>query len=394
MNHLAANLGALSLQGGIHILSDSATQTQAMHNAMHTLLVELGLYTRLSSPVALVENARNGGHILACGLRPQWMQENMPAHNTLALHTTLAQPEGREDEHTALDREILVALLAAPQPITFASVAALRSHIRVRRWMALAAGKTMLAFKTAAAERPEDFWHYEDAQGFVLNPGSPLIEALVAATQPEVSGRLYDFSCYRATEYVILLGIAQELRMHHPALLATLQTLNETYAIRSGQFHDVFLIEYGSMQQPLPARYYVPGDRLWFRNPDARSADVTGYEGSWVIYMGGGLFSNFWERNRPFTLESKAVEIYHWKDGVVTDTQGELQMDEARVAQHVAHTYAQPERYQAVLARMLRWRDPQGIYAQGGCIDTTREYPRGVSADHCELVLPAATKLA
>jgi hypothetical protein len=406
MNHLPANLGALSLQGGIHLLSDSATQTQAMHNAMRTLLVELGLHTRLPNSVALVENTRNGGHILACGLHPTWMQAHMPAHDTLALHTTLAQPEGREDEqqgeqqdeqqdkHTALDREILVALLAAPQPFTFASVTALRSHIRVRRWMALAAGKTTLAFKTAAAERPEDFWHYEDAHGFVLNPGSPLIDALIAATQPEISGRLYDFSCYRATEYVILLGIAQELRMHHPALLAALQTLNETYAIRSGKFHDVFLIEYGSMQQPLPARYYVPGDRLWFRNPDARSADVTGYEGSWVIYMGGGLFSNFWERNHPFTLESKAVEIYHWKDGVVTDTQGELQMDEARVAQHVAHTCAQPDRYQAVLARMLRWRDPQGIYAQGGCIDTTREYPRGVSADHCELVLPAASKLA
>ena len=42
-----------------------------------------------------------------------------------------------------------------------------------------------------------------------------------------------------------------------------------------------------------------------------------------------------------------------------------------------------------VLERMVRMRDPKGVYAQGGCIDTTREYPRSVSPDHCELVLPS-----
>jgi hypothetical protein len=37
---------------------------------------------------------------------------------------------------------------------------------------------------------------------------------------------------------------------------------------------------------------------------------------------------------------------------------------------------------------MLRMRDPKGVYAEGGCIDTTREYPKSVSREHCELVLP------
>jgi hypothetical protein len=199
---------------------------------------------------------------------------------------------------------------------------------------------------------------------------------------------LYDFSCYRATEYVILLGIAQELQTHYPALLNDLQTLNERHAVRSAQFHDVFLVEYGSMEAPLPLRFYVPGDRLWFRNPDERSSDVTGYEGSWVIYMGGGLFSNFWQRDRPFTLESKAVEIFHWRDGVYTDAQGELQMDEVLVEQQVAITAANPTQFRQVLDRMVRMRDPKGVYAEGGCIDTTREYPRSVSQAACELVLP------
>jgi hypothetical protein len=106
------------------------------------------------------------------------------------------------------------------------------------------------------------------------------------------------------------------------------------------------------------------------------------------MYMGGGLFSNFWKRETPFTLESKAIEIFHWRHGVYTDAQGKLQMDEAVVDRLVAETMANPQAKAQVLEKMIRMRDPQGVYAQGGCIDTTREYPKSVSRDHCELVLP------
>lgn len=321
-------------------------------------------------------------------LRHELQAAWMPQHNTLSLHQHLAH-EAQSSDAMALEREIVVALLGSPLRFSFASLEALTSHVRVRRHMTLAARKTALAFKTEAAERPEAYWHYDEERGFTLKPGRCLIDALIAATQPEATGKLYDFSCYRATEYVILLGIAQELQTHHPELLAQLQAINEVHAIRSGQFHDVYLVEYGSMAQPLPARYYVPGDRLWFRNPDERSSDVMGYEGSWVIYLGGGFFSNFWKRDQPFTLESKAIEIYHWRDGVHTDAQGQLQMDESVVEQHVAQTLANPQAVQQVLSRMLRMRDPQGVYAEGGCLDTTRECPRSVSRDHCELVLPS-----
>ena len=87
----------------------------------------------------------------------------------------------------------------------------------------------------------------------------------------------------------------------------------------SGRFHDTFLHEYGSLAEPLPQRFYVPGDRLWFRNPDSASSDVEGYEGSWVFYLGGGLFNNFWERDQPFTLTSKCVEIHHWQHALRAD---------------------------------------------------------------------------
>jgi hypothetical protein len=388
MNCSTAWLALQTLEGGIELTHTPADQADRLAAQLSADLREWGLQSAIQTLNVPLED---GTVALVASLRPEFQQTHMPGFNSLNLRTSLgpANTADHANEAWALEREIWVALLGSPHRFAFRDLEALKSHVRVRRNMALAARLTALAFKTEAAERPEADWHYEEDPGFILKPGRPLINALIAATQPEATGKLYDFSCYRATEYVILLGIAQELQANHPALLAQLQQLNERHAVRSGQFHEVFLIEYGSMEAPLPARFYVPGDRLWFRNPDERSADVTGYEGSWVMYMGGGLFSNFWKRDAPFTLESKAIEIFHWKDGVYTDAQGELQMDETVVERLVAQTQADPEARARVLERMLRMRDPKGVYAQGGCIDTTREYPKSVSREHCDLVLPA-----
>jgi hypothetical protein len=387
MNCSTAWLALQTLEGGIELTHTPADQADRLAAQLSADLREWGLQSAVQT---LNVPLKDGTVALTVRLRPELQQDHMPGYDSLNLRTSLGQadPADHASEAWALEREIWVALLGSPHRFAFPDLEALKSHVRVRRNMALAARLTALAFKTEAAERPEADWHYEEEPGFILKPGRPLINALIAATQPEATGKLYDFSCYRATEYVILLGIAQELQAHHPALLAQLQQLNERHAVRSGQFHEVFLIEYGSMEAPLPARFYVPGDRLWFRNPDERSADVTGYEGSWVMYMGGGLFSNFWKRDTPFTLESKAIEIFHWKDGVYTDAQGELQMDETVVERLVAQTQADPQARAHALERMLRMRDPKGVYAEGGCIDTTREYPKNVSREHCELVLP------
>jgi len=388
MNCSTAWLALQTLKGGIELTRTPADQADRLAVQLSADLRKWGLESAVQTLGLPLED---GTVALMASLRPEFQQTHMPRHNSLNLCRTLGacQEAKPVDEAWALECEIWVALLGSPHRFVFRDLEALKSHVRVRRNMALAARLTALAFKTEAAERPEADWHYEEDPGFILKPGRPLINALIAATQPEATGKLYDFSCYRATEYVILLGIAQELQAHHPALLAELQQLNERHAVRSGQFHEVFLIEYGSMETPLPAHFYVPGDRLWFRNPDERSSDVTGYEGSWVMYMGGGLFSNFWKRDAPFTLESKAIEIFHWKDGVYTDAQGELQMDETVVERLVAQTQADPQARARVLDRMLRMRDPKGVYDQGGCIDTTREYPKSVSREHCDLVLPS-----
>lgn len=383
MYRAEANAETSALVHGVQLVCADAAALRRHQQELSALLAHHALEEQtLCTPVQTVQGQR-----LECTLRPQALAHWLPGHDTLGLQDRLRRG-GTADPRQDLEREILVAMLASPAGFVFPGVAALASAIRVRRNIAEAARKTALAFKTAAAERPAAYWHYDEDHGFLLQPGRCLIEALVSATQPDATGKLYDFSCYRATEYVILLGIALEAREHHPALLARLQEINEVHAIRSGQFHEVFLVEEGRMDEPLPPRYYVPGDRVWFRNPDEQSSNVTGYEGSWVIYMGGGLFSNFWKRERPYTLDAKCLEIYHWRDGVYTDAQGELQIDETRVEYQCHNTLQDPAKTRWIMQRMLRMRDPQGVYAQGGCIDTTREHPRGVSLQDSALPLP------
>lgn len=363
--------------GGILLSGEAAAQAFAAY------LRERGYADQVETTLELTPAGdRRSRFRLAAALARTWA----PEHDTTGLAARL----GLDSQHdaSALEREILLAMLLGPVTFAYPSFEELLSSLHVRRHIVEAARRTALDFHTTEAERPEDYWTYHEDTGFTVLPGKSIITALEKATQPEVSGQLYAFSCYRATEYVILLGLARELADSNPALLDRLQRQWETRAIMSGRFHDVFLYEYGSMEQPLPARYYVPGDRLWFRNPDAHSAEVTGFEGSWVFYLGGGLFTNFWKREQPFTLESKCLEIYHWRHGVVPGPDGQPAMDEGIVEARVNASRRDPAALARILERMLRPRDPRGVYAEGGCIDTTREYPRLLRPGTADIPLP------
>jgi hypothetical protein len=262
--------------------------------------------------------------------------------------------------------------------MTFKSVAQLESHIRVRVNIARAAAKTSLAFNTEAAERPSEYWQGDAEKGFVIRQGVSLENAIIAATQPEVTGRQYEFSCYRAAEYLVLLGLAEEAKLANPSYLLELEAQCRLAVPRADPFHTTYVYEYGMPENPIPMRYYVPGDRLWFKNPDDRSSDVKGFEGSWVFYLGGGLFSNFWRRDKPFDLTSKCLEIYHWRDGACINSSGVLSMDESEVERQVELTRQSPEKLASVMSKMMAYRDPAGVYANGGCIDSTREIPRSL----------------
>ena len=331
--------------------------------------------------------ADENGTYLSMALSQEQAQRWAPNLDTLGLTDTL-QLDTR-NKVSDLTREIVVAMLMGPVAFEFPSADEFMSAVRIRINTVLAARKTTLDFRTSEAERPQDCWTYDDDYGFTIRPGASLIDALIKATQPEVSGALYSFSCYRASEYVILLGIAQELEHCNPPLYAALQDLWASRPIKSGKFHDVFLREQGTMEDPLPPRYFVPGDRTWFRNPDSVSAEASGFEGSWVMYLGDGLFSNFWKHDAPFTLMDKCLEIYHWRNGLYFDAQGEERIDEAKVAELVAETRKNPDEVTRICNIMERYREARGIYTDaGGCIDTTREFARWVCPGTSDLVLP------
>ncbi len=369
---------AQTCKGGIRFVGAQLTERLSDGRQLLALVESLGLQGR----VHCVGHAADR-YSLDMGATHAWMA----GYDTLGLHQALALEFGQDA--LSMRRQILVAMLAGPVVFDFPSFMELMATIEVRERIVADARETALAFKTASAERPEECWAYDQSTGFTLRPNHSLEVALRRATQPDVSGRLYDFSCYRATEYVILLALAETLPRYNPALALQLQEQWERKAIMSGQFHDVFMREYGTQEAPLPGRYYVPGDRLWFRNPDEASADATGYEGSWVFYLGDGLFSDFWRKGRTYTLESKCLEIYHWRHGTYTDQAGELQIDEVIVEEHIAKTLEDPMELARIEALMQRYREGRGIYTDaGGCIDTTREYPRWVCPGTADMVLP------
>jgi hypothetical protein len=392
-NAIAAALGGLFVNritplaacphiAGVHLFSCPADVHAASARKTQEYLAGLGLDDLVTRSTWQETSGPVAGFRLSDAAAAQWT----PGHDTTGLAEAL---DARyEDRARNMEREVVLAMLAAPVPFRYPSHDEFESAVRIKLNIVQAACRTELAFDTEHAERPEDYWTYDETRGFTILPGKSLIEGLVKATQPQASGKLYSFSCYRATEYVTLLGIAQELARCNPGLLAQLQRHWETRAIMSGLFHDVFLREYGSMEEPLPPRFYVPGDRLWFRNPDERSSNVEGFEGSWVFYLGRGMFNNFWKHEQPFSLTAKCVEIYHWRDGVHTDERGILRLDETRVEARVRATMADPAEVERILRKMVRLREPRGVYVDGGCIDTTRECVRWVRPGTTDLVLP------
>ena len=361
-----------TMPAGLRIEGSSGITPAQSLEALDRFLAHLGLLA--FTQVQAGEPPQDGAW--EARLQQRYVDRWCPDFDTLQVRTR-APELGLSGDQT-LEREVVLTLLAAPQTMTFTSVSQLESHVRVRVNIARAAAKTSLAFNTEAAERPAAYWQGNSELGFVIRPGVRLEEAIMAATQPEVTGRQYEFSCYRAAEYLVLLGLAQEAKRINPAYLNALEAQCQQEILRSDAFHATYVYEYGTPDNPIPMRYYVPGDRLWFKNPDDRSSDVKGFEGSWVFYLGGGLFSNFWRREEPFDLTSKCLEVYHWRDGVCVNDRGVLSMDESVVAQHVQRTRQSPEKLNAVMAKMMAYRDPAGVYADGGCIDSTREIPRAL----------------
>ncbi len=337
------------------------------------------------SALAISRGRSLNGSYVHFHVRDEFSAVWAPGNNTgeLAEHLQL----DTENSDSGLEQEILFSILLCPVLMEFPSLQELISTIRIRAAIVQAARRASLAFATYEAERPADYWHYDEDRGFVLLPGKSLISALEKATNSGDVDKQYTFSCRRASEYLVLLGLAREARNSNTVLYQALHHQAETRALKGREFEQVFVRTIGSSAEPLPMRYFIPGDRTWFRNIDPVSAEVTGYEGSWTFYLGSGKFADFWRRDRVFTLETKLACVYHWRNALFRDSAGELQIDEQKVDALISESCRTPKALEEILHETLRLQSPLGT-SGGGCIEPHRERPCLICPETTEVILP------
>ena len=340
---------------------------------------------RLESFVDVSVETNSNTGLAKFRLREETAQLLAPEGNTMHLRERLKQHS--DAKTNGLEQEILIAMLLCPLRIQFPNYDEFASAIRIRKNIVDAAQKTAIAFATNAAERPADFWTYDEDRGVILLPGKSLITALQKATQPSESGQLYTFSCRRAVEYIMLLALTEEAKDHNRELYTKFHQQAETRAIKGGEFERVYIRTLGSVDEPLPAQYFIPGDRTWFRNPDKTSSEVLGFEGSWTYYLGGDRFADFWRRDNIYSLATKCLTIFHWRNATYSNGDGELHVNEKRVEELVQKSLSDPDETQAILDEMLQIQAPMDTFT-GGSIESHREFPRHIFRGSADIVLP------
>ena len=295
----------------------------------------------------------------------------------LAIHLGLSSDLSAQD----LVLESILSMAVSPVIFDFPSLNELEANLRMRAHVVRLAKRAELHFDTSGVSRPEAYWSHIEDSGFILKEGASLVDGIEQALCPDISGEHFSFSCQRASEYLMLHSLACELGITNPEKLKQIELQWKRKALVADDFLNAFLLEMGSPANPFPMRCYIPGDRVWFKNPDDGSSNVRGFEGSWVIYFGSGLFSNLWDKSNPYTLETKCIEIYHWRNSVRKDKLSVLGINEDLVKELVDQTLNSEEQTHKVIDVMMKYRDPQGVYADGGCIDITRDTFRRVCPD-------------
>lgn len=71
------------------------------------------------------------------------------------------------------------------------------------------------------------------------------------------------------------------------------------------------------IQKDVDSGNFIPGDWVYMRNTDKKTNQKIGYEGSNTIYLGGGVFSDYYDDYRGgYPYERKLDEVYQWRNGV------------------------------------------------------------------------------
>lgn len=273
---------------GVVFQGSGKTALQQSHWQLMEQLQQLGLASLVDVQLLAGTAAPPALQVV---LQPALIEHWAPGHDTRALSRTLALDTRHTDD---LAREIIVALLASPVAFVFPSHAEWAAAVRVRQRIVQAARDTRLHPDPSGPRHPAEDWLSLPGQPPLLRPDRPLTAALQALLQP-AQGPGFSLSPYRATEYVLLLGLAEETQRHHPSLYSRLQARFQHRPVRNCEFHQTLMRQIGSPEAPLPSGFAVPGDRVWLRPPPTHeSADVDRpVGGRWAIYLGQGQYHEF-----------------------------------------------------------------------------------------------------
>ena len=304
----------------------------------------------------------------------------MPNYNTLDIIENINNIDFTYNNnlHTI---EILLSLLGSPVHFIYDSLNDLLSEISIRENICYYASKTHVSINTSNnIKRPEKYFKNTESDVILLDNKS-LIDGIIYSLLPSISGNIYDFSCYRVCEYIFLLSILLELKKQNKDLaIQNIESIWKKETIKSKKFHEIFLNEFGSNIFPLPKLFYIPGDKMWFKNHDDKSSDIEGFEGKWTIYLGNGLFGDFWKTcgniKNQFTFEDILIEIYNWRFCVKYDKNNELYMDEKEVNYRNKLCKENKEEKNRIISLMNNYRNK--YFFTGGCIDKTREKPKNI----------------
>lgn len=144
----------------------------------------------------------------------------------------------------------------------------------------------------------------------------------------------YGIGCYTATKMVMVQGILDYYARVRPNPKALEKVIARLYSDKDPLVNveprkmwsfekDFDMNEINQpgkilvMHERVKATNFVPGDWTYLLNTDPVSWEKTGYEGSNAVYLGNGLFDDYYnDNNHSYTYKRKLDEVYNWRHGV------------------------------------------------------------------------------
>jgi hypothetical protein len=267
-----------------------------------------------------------------------WARPEMEIRNQLVrLPNKQGMGQASSQDKTTLvltvsEKEIVLALMQHGRLTEFSgnqcSFQAFRDHVGTRQNIVAWTERLEWGWPDGSRARwNKRFWHN----------GTPLpgVSISTAVADAFFNQKKYAIGCYTATKLAMIHGVLDyykriknspaELReIEHRLLAGDNDPLVRTEPRAVWAFEEDFdpgeLWQKGkllTMRYNIPAKNFIPGDWGYFLNTDPATAQKTGYEGANVIYLGRGMFDDYYnDHHHAYLLREKLDEVFQWRNKV------------------------------------------------------------------------------